>query len=209
MNALLVIGAGGHGRVVADAALTSGWSTVAFLDDRRSELGAPLGLPIVGTLQDLPTQRQQFSAAVVGIGDAAARLEILARCRAAGFELATVVHARACVSRFATIGPGSVVFAQAAVNPGAKIGEGCIINTGATVDHDCVLGDGVHICPGAHLGGNVQIADRAWIGIGAVVRQGIALGREVMVAAGATVVADVSAGVTVVGVPARQKVTSQ
>lgn len=194
--------------MVADAALTCGWNKVAFLDDRRDELGAPLGFPIVGTLQDLSRHRAQYVAALVGIGDAGIRMEILARCRAAGFELATIVHARAYVSKFASAGAGSVVLAQAAVNAGAKIGEGCIINTGATVDHDCVLGDGVHVCPGAHLGGDVRIAERAWIGIGAVVRQGIAIGREGMVAAGATVVSDVSAGATVIGVPAKQKAKS-
>jgi sugar O-acyltransferase (sialic acid O-acetyltransferase NeuD family) len=205
LSSLLVIGAGGHGKVVADAALLAGWSSVAFADDRLGQLGSPLGLAVVSTLHRIEGQAGKHCAAIVAVGDAQLRLELLRRCRAAGFELATVIHPRAAVSTFAELGAGCVILAQAAVNAGARLGMGCIVNTGATVDHDCVLGDGVHVCPGAHLGGDVRAADRAWIGIGAAVRHGISIGRDVTIGAGAAVVADAPDGATLLGVPAKQK----
>lgn len=206
MTSLLIVGAGGHARVVADAALTTGnWQRVCFVDDA---LGASsvLALPIVGTSADLSRLRTEFGAAVVGIGDARVRLQLLEQCRQTGFDLPAIVHRTAAVSSYATLGPGVVVFAQAAINPGATLDEGCIVNTGATVDHDCRLQAGVHLCPGAHLAGSVQVAARSWIGIGACVKQGVRIGADVIVGAGAAVVCDIEAGLTVTGVPARPKV---
>jgi sugar O-acyltransferase (sialic acid O-acetyltransferase NeuD family) len=201
---LLIIGAGGHGKVVADAALASGWDTVAFLDDRGAAAGAPLGFPVLGPCEELAVHRDRFPAAAVAVGRAARRLELLDRCRAEGFELPVIVHPRASVSRFASLEAGCVVFAQAAVNASARLGVGCIVNTGATVDHDCTLGSGCHVCPGAHLAGTVVAGDRVWFGIGSAVRQGVSIGRDVMIAAGAVVVSDVPDATTVMGVPARQ-----
>jgi sugar O-acyltransferase (sialic acid O-acetyltransferase NeuD family) len=203
MTSLVIVGAGGHAHVVADAALTTGrWQRVCFVDDAPGA-SSGMGLPIVGTSADLSQLRTQFDAAVVGIGDARTRLRLLERCRQAGFELPAIVHRSAAVSSFAILGPGVVVFAQAAVNPGARLDEGCIVNTGATVDHDCHLHAGVHVCPGAHLAGSVQVATRSWIGIGACVKQGVRIGSDVTVGAGAAVVRDVETGLTVTGVPAR------
>jgi sugar O-acyltransferase (sialic acid O-acetyltransferase NeuD family) len=205
MTSLLIVGAGGHARVVADAALTTGsWRRVCFVDDAVSA-GSAMGLQIVGTSAELQRLRAEFGAAVVGIGDARVRLGLLERCRQLGFELPAIVHRTAAVSRHAELGPGVVVFAQAAVNPGATLAEGCIVNTGATVDHDCRLQAGVHVCPGAHLAGNVQIAAHSWIGIGACVKQGVRIGADVTVGAGAAVICDVATGLTVTGVPARPK----
>jgi sugar O-acyltransferase (sialic acid O-acetyltransferase NeuD family) len=205
LNGLLIIGAGGHGKVVADTALLLGWINVAFLDDRAASLGSQLGLPVVGTLGDLTAQKREFSSAIVAVGDASLRLELTDRSRQSGFEVVSIVHPMAYVSKFASIGPGCVVFAQSAINAGAKLGSACIVNTGATVDHDCIIGDGVHICPGAHLAGDVRVGDRSWIGIAATIRQGIAIGCNATVGAGAAVVADVANGSTVAGVPARQR----
>jgi len=207
LKGLLIIGAGGHGKVVADTALLLGWTDVVFLDDRATELESPLGLPIIGTLADLRGLVSAYSNAIVAVGNAKLRLDLTDRCRSSGFEVVSIVHPMAFVSRFASIGAGCVVFAQSAVNADARIGVGCIINTGATVDHDCVIGDGVHVCPGAHLAGSVRVGDRSWIGIAATIRQGISIGREVMVGAGAAVVADVADGSTMAGVPARQAVS--
>ena len=208
MNALLIIGAGGHGKVVADTALLVGWEKVAFLDDRAATLGSPLGFPIVGTLHELDAQSSAYSHAIVAVGDAKLRLQLTDRCRRSGLEVVSVVHPTAYVSKFASIGPGCAVFAHAAINACAELGTACIVNTGATVDHDCLIGDGVHICPGAHLAGEVRVGDRSWIGIVAAVRQGITIGRDVTVGAGAAVVEDVADNLTVVGVPARQRAKS-
>ena len=209
MNGLLIIGAGGHGKVAADTALLLGWENVAFLDDRAATMDSPLGLPVVGTLSDLTAQAPRFSCALVAVGNAKLRLELTDRCRRSGFEVISVVHPMAFVSKFASIAPGTVVFAQSAINTDTRIGAACIINTGATVDHDCVIGDGVHVCPGAHLAGDVRVGDRSWIGIAATVRQGISIGRDATVGAGAVVITDVADGSTVVGIPARQEAGSR
>jgi len=208
VSGLLIIGAGGHGKVVADTALLLGWENVAFLDDRAATIGLPLGLPVVGTLGELAAQRRAYSCAIVAVGDAKLRLELTERCRRSGFEVVSIVHPMAYVSKFASIGAGCAAFAQSAINAGVKIGDACIVNTAATVDHDCLIGHGVHICPGAHLAGDVRVGDRSWIGIAATIRQGITIGRDATAGAGAVVVADVADGSTVVGVPARKRAIS-
>jgi sugar O-acyltransferase (sialic acid O-acetyltransferase NeuD family) len=203
MRTLLVLGAGGHGRVVADAALAAGpWEAVCFVDDRPG-LTEALGFRVVGAMKDLDALASQYTDAVAAIGHAPSRLTLLQRCKHLGLRTPPIIHPSATVSRFAAIGDGSVVLAQAAINSGVVVGRACIINTGATVDHDCELRDGVHICPGANLAGNVHAGERAWIGIGSCVRQGVTIGADVMVGAGAAVVSNVEPGLTVVGVPAR------
>jgi sugar O-acyltransferase (sialic acid O-acetyltransferase NeuD family) len=203
MSSLLIIGAGGHGRVLADTAVASArWEQIAFVDD-RVEADRILNLPRAGTSADLEMLARTYQAAAVGIGDARVRLDLLARCAQLGFELPVIVHPSAAVSSFASLGSGTVVFAQAAINAGAALDRGCIVNTGATVDHDCRLDEGVHVCPGAHLAGHVTVGARSWLGIGSCVKHGISIGNDVTVGAGAAVVANVAAGLTVVGVPAR------
>lgn len=203
-DVLLIVGAGGHGKVVADAAMEmSCWSRIGFIDDRGEQLQRVAGVPVIGRLADLESLRGDWSAAVVAIGDAPHRLEILQALRELEFELPVIAHPSAVVSRLAAIGSGTVIFAQAAINAGASIGAGCIVNTGATVDHDCQLGDGVHLCPGVNLAGNVVIGARSWVGIGSAVRQGISIGRDVTLGAGAVVVQDVPDEVVAYGVPAR------
>jgi sugar O-acyltransferase (sialic acid O-acetyltransferase NeuD family) len=201
---LLIAGAGGHGRVVADAALASGsCSEIGFIDDRYPELALDEGWAVVGKLGALGDLAGAYSAFVPAIGDARLRLSLLSRAVALGFECPPIVHPAATVSEYATVGKACVVAAGAIVNIGATLGMACIVNTGATVDHDCTIADGVHICPGAHLAGNVEIGPRTWFGIGAVAKEGIKIGRDVMVGAGAVVVADVLNNATVVGNPAR------
>jgi len=208
-EALLVVGAGGHGKVVADTAMEMGcWSRIGFVDDRGGYLQQVAGVQVVGCLADLKSLRSEWSAAVVAIGDARQRLGILEGIRDLKFELPVIAHPSAVVSRLATVGAGTVIFAQAAINAGASVGAGCIVNTGATVDHDCQLGDGVHVCPGVNLAGNVRVGARSWIGIGSAVRQGISIGWGVMVGAGSVVIQDVPDAVTVYGVPARVRAGS-
>jgi sugar O-acyltransferase (sialic acid O-acetyltransferase NeuD family) len=208
LNGLLIIGAGGQGKVVADTALLLGWENIAFLDDRAATLPSPLGLPIVGTLENLEAQRAAYDSAIVAVGDAKLRMQLTGRCRGLGFHVVSIVHPMAYVSRFASLGPGCAAFAQSAINAGAAIGTACIVNTGATVDHDCLIGEGVHICPGAHLAGGVRVGDRSWIGIAATIRQGITIGRDATVGAGAVVVADVPDESTVMGVPAKPRISA-
>lgn len=209
MAGLLLLGAGGHARVVAETALATGrFSRIAFLDDRCTgspQLPDQLGWPVIGPFSASlnPQVCQEFSAALVAIGNAAVRLQWLPRLAAAGYELPVVFHPTAWVSPSSQLGVGSVVFAQAAIQAQAVIGSGAIVNTCCSVDHDAQLGDGVHICPGARLAGEVHVGNRSWIGIGASVIQQIRIGADVTVGAGAAVVRDLPDGVTAVGVPAR------
>jgi len=209
MSGLLILGAGGHAKVVAEMAIASGVaSRLAFLDDRCTgpDPWPPvLGWPVIGPLgvslqADTPAQ---FDAAVVAIGHAGTRLHWIQHLHAAGYRLPILIHPTAWVSPSAQLGPASVVFAQVAVQVQASIGTGVILNTGCSVDHDAQLSDGVHICPGARLAGNVQVGARSWIGIGASVIQQVRIGSDVTVGAGAAVVRDLPDGVTAVGVPAR------
>jgi sugar O-acyltransferase (sialic acid O-acetyltransferase NeuD family) len=209
MSGLLILGAGGHAKVVAETAIASGLaSSVAFLDDRCIGPDAcppALGWPVIGPLAFAleADTRPRFDAAVVAIGHAATRLFWIEKLQSAGYTLPVLMHPTSWVSSSAQIGPASVVFAQAAVQAQATIGKGAILNTNCSVDHDAQLSDAVHICPGARLAGEVQVGARSWIGIGASVIQQVRIGSDVTVGAGAAVVRDLPNGVTAVGVPAR------
>lgn len=201
---LIIIGAGGHGRVIADAAEASGcWHDIAFLDDRYPELMLSGAWPVIGKIKDAQNIQQRFSDACIGIGDNVTRLKLLNSLREIGFNLPVVVHPTATISHHAKIAEGTVIFAQAVVNIGASLGVGCIVNTGAKIDHDCVLGTAVHISPGVSLAGRVAIGDYSWIGAGASVKQLIVIGENVIVGLGSAVVKNLPDGVTAVGVPAR------
>lgn len=199
---LAVLGAGGHGRVVADCAERLGWSQIAFFDD-NPDAEKPGPWELAGTGADLLASVMDFDAFIVGIGNNRIRLERQQALVAAGGRVATLIHPAATVSRHAVIGAGSVVFAGAVVNPGAAVGLACILNTGCGIDHDDRLADGVHVSPGAHLGGGVSVGEASWIGLGASVREGISIGRDVRAGAGAVVVRNIADGLTVVGNPAR------
>lgn len=204
MTRLVIVGAGGHGKVVADSASSQGrWSSVSFVDDRPGARQDVLGLSIVGTTADISRLVDGNTEIVVAIGDGKRRLELLLDYHRLGYPVVTVTHPAATVSRFSEVGAGSVIFAGAVIQPGAVLGLGCIVSTGATVDHDCSLGNVVHVCPGAHLAGNVVVGTGSWLGVGSAVRHGIRIGEWAMIGAGAAVVAHVPDGTTAMGVPAR------
>lgn len=202
MRSLAILGAGGHGRVVADCAECLDYGPITFFDDRTDRPASPW--PVAGDREALLSRLAEFDAFVVAVGDNAARLDLHRTLVAAGGRPATLVPPGATVSRYARIGPGTVVFSGCVVNIGAIVGEACILNTGCGVDHDDRLADGVHISPGAHLAGGVSVGELAWIGIGAAVREGVSIGRAVRVGAGAVVVGNIPDSMTVVGNPARE-----
>ena len=203
MSGLIIVGAGGHGAVVAEAARESDqWQDIAFLDDDES-IEVILDFPVAGKIDKLDALVSKDSELVVAIGNNRRRLELSREIIERGLRLATVIHPGATISRSATIGAGTVVFAGAIVNARAKIGRACIINTGATIDHDCVLEDGVHVSPGANLAGSVRVEECAWIGIGSSVRETVTIGRDSVIGAGSAVVSDIPGAVTAGGVPAR------
>lgn len=200
---LLVFGAGGHGRVVADVAHACGiWHEIAFIDDRFPGLTRTGPWPVIGAAKDLEQLRIRFASVALGIGDNAARVRVMAQVLELGFALPAIVHPSASVSQYASLGKGTVVFPRAIVNIGAEVGDAVIVNSGAIVEHDCRLKTGVHISPGAALAGAVQVAEESWIGIGAAIRQGVRIGRAVKIGAGAVLLNDVADGQTMIGVPA-------
>ena len=203
MRRLFVIGAGGHGAVVADAADESGhWDEIGFLDDDESR-DAVLGFPVVGTTDKISSLAGAGAEFVVAVGNNRDRLDLCNLIVEKGLRLATVVHPAACVSKSASISSGAVACAGAIINARAKVGRACIVNTGATIDHDCVLEDGVHVSPGANLAGTVRVRRRTWIGIGSSVREGVTIGCDSIVGAGSAVVNDIGDALTVGGVPAK------
>jgi len=203
MRQLAILGASGHGKVVAEAALLGEWDTVDFYDDAWPEKRRIGKWLVSGDTAALLNALRRFDGVVVAIGRNAVRMEKMAFLQEAGARMATVVHPAASISDSAHLGAGTVVMAGAVVNADAVVGAGTILNTCCSVDHDCILGNGVHVSPGAHLAGDVRMGDSSWIGIGASVRQGVAIGRSVMVGAGAAVVGDIADNLTVAGVPAR------
>ena len=173
---LLILGAGGHAKVVADCALASGvWQAVAFLDDRYPELNRVGHWPVVGRIAELESFASDYPLMALGVGVSydALRLQWLERGLAAGIKFPPVIHPAATISSFAKLGSGTVVFAGAVINVDAVIGNACILNTNCSVDHDCMICDGTHISPGASLAGNVTTGERVWVGMGAQVIPGL------------------------------------
>lgn len=201
---LMILGAGGHGKVVADAAERAGlWHQIAFLDDRYPEKKLNAAWQVCGQLADWRNFPDwEF---IVAIGHCETRLKISREIQDAGFTLATVIHPSAIISPYVDIGAGSVILARAVLNPSVIVGLATIINTGAVIEHDCHFEDGVHACPGVLLAGSVSVGECTWLGIGSVYKQGVRIDEHVMVGAGAVVVADIEAATTAIGFPARAR----
>jgi sugar O-acyltransferase (sialic acid O-acetyltransferase NeuD family) len=203
MRNLIIVGAGGHGKVTADAAYEMGiWGSIVFLDDRYP-INPVCGFPVVGKNNYAKDIADKYLDLIVAIGNNVLRIDLIGQYLDQGFHLATIIHPRAYVSKFAKLERGTVVFANSVVNAGSEISEGCIINTGATIDHDCILGKGVHISPGVHLAGGVTVGKFTSIGIGASVIQQVKIGESVILGAGSVAINNIDSGATVVGVPGR------
>jgi len=210
-NRFLIIGAGGHGRVVADLIRSLGFEVVGYVDADERKLGAridALDASVVGTQSELVTRVRtgrplplSANALAFGIGDNNARDCLWRELDSVSFP--TLIHPASCVSRAARIGHGTVVFAGAIVNADAVIGDAVIVNTRATIEHDCVLSTAVHVSPAATLCGGVSVGEASWIGAGAIVVPGLTIGSRCVIGAGAVVLREVPDGQTVIGNPAR------
>ncbi|MGG4287965.1 acetyltransferase [Priestia megaterium] len=202
MAKLLILGAGGHGKVVSEIAqLMKQWEEISFLDDRE-DISEVSGIPIVGKLADLAALRSEYEYAFVAIGSNTARFKWTEKLSHHGFKIPILIHPSSTVSTKSLIEEGTVIMAGAVINPDTRIGRSCIINTASTIDHDCLLQDGVHTSPGTHLGGTVKVGERTWICIGATIVNNIDIGCDSVIAAGAVVTKDVPSNVLVAGVPA-------
>ena len=198
MKKLAIIGASGHGKVIADIARRNGYSEIVFLDDVESihECG---GYTVIGKSSEAGTIDADV---IVGIGNSDIRKRIQESIPHE--KMVTLIHPDAVIAEDVEIGAGTVVMAGAVINPGVGIGKGCIINTCSSVDHDCEVGDYVHISVGSHLCGTVSVGSGTWIGAGATVSNNISICPDCMIGAGAVVVNDIQESGTYVGVPAKR-----
>lgn len=204
---LIIWGASGHARVVADMVRLGGSYQVAgFLDSvDPSRRGSQFcGATILGGQEQLEQLRTEgLEYILMAFGNCRARVTLGAEAKRHGFQLATVVHPKAVIAGDVSIGAGTVVMAGAVINPGTRVGENVIINTSCSVDHDCTIEEGVHIGPGVHLGGGVTVGRVSWLGIGAIVKDKVTIGHNSIIGAGAVVLKDISDNVVAFGVPAK------
>lgn len=199
MNRLVIVGAGGHGKVIADNAVKNGYTDIAFLDDNN--VGNCMGFPIVGKCCYAETLNDGNTDFVIGIGNNNIRKDIAEKN---SVNWTTLVHPSAQIAMNVKIGKGTVVMANAVVNVCATVGEHCIINTGSIVEHDNVIEDFVHISPNAALGGTVRVGERTHIGIGASVINNISICGDCVIGAGAVVVREIKEKGTYKGIPAKR-----
>lgn len=197
MNRLAIIGAGGHGKVIADIARLNGYEDIVFLDD-DAEVKTCSGYPVIGKCKDVD---QVDADIVIAIGDSKIRKKLQERLLPN--KLVTLIHPKAVIADDVSIGTGTVVMAGVIINPGVKIGDGCIINTSSSVDHDSEIGNYVHIAVGSHLCGSVNIGDETWIGAGTIISNNISVTSRCIIGAGAVVVKDLPNEGTYIGIPAR------
>ena len=202
---IVIYGASGHGRVIADIVERAGtYLIVGFLDDDRDLWGRDVsGYRVLGGASSLLNGFMEGCEVVIGVGRNDARRDLAARIGELGYAFGVAVHPSCQVGRDVTLGAGVVVMPNVVINNGAQIGAHAILNTAATVDHDCQIGAFAHLAPGVHLAGNVVVGEGALLGVGASVIPGIHIGKSAVVGAGAVVVRDVPPGATVVGAPAR------
>ncbi|MBF0428958.1 MAG: NeuD/PglB/VioB family sugar acetyltransferase [Magnetococcales bacterium] len=208
----IVLGAGGHARVIVDLLEQAGWLShvrgvlaleVTALE--RERLFATL--PWLGGdefLLNCSPEETQLVNGIGSIGKSGLRMEAFMRSRAMGFAFVSLIHPGAMVSAGVRLGEGVQIMARGVVQTGAVLAENVLVNTGAIVEHDCMLNAHVHVATGAVVCGGVRVGYGTHIGCGAVVKQGIEIGSHAVIGAGAVVVRDVRDGVVVVGCPARE-----
>lgn len=199
MERLIIIGASGHGKVVADIAKLVGYKDIVFLDN-NPEIKECLGICVAGS----DSMVSELSGELfVAVGNTDIRKSLMERYKERKFP--KLIHPSAVLAEDVYVGEGSVIVAGTVINPGTKIGRGVIVNTCSSIDHDCVVEDYCHISVGAHICGTVNVGKGSWIGAGAVVSNNIDICGGCMIGAGAVVINDLTKPGTYVGVPAKYK----
>ena len=186
---LILIGGGGHCKSVIDVAESAGYNILGVLDMPEEVGKSVLDYKVIGTDDDIPkyVDNAEFIITVGFIKNHAIRVRIYNKVKEAGGSLATIVASTAHVSRYATLGEGSVVMHQAVVNAGAQVGANCIINTFCNIEHDAVIGDQCHISTGTMVNGDCKVGERVFIGSQSVLANGITVGDDIIIGAGSVV----------------------
>lgn len=201
---LAIIGAGGHGRVIADcAAAMNTFDEIVFLDDSFPDRDTNLVWHIIAKSSDWQKYSNEYEFAIA-IGDNKLRLAIYLELVTSSASLPNLIHPSAVISPHSNLGQANVVFANSVINPAVKIANACIINTAATIDHDCQLEDAVHISPGVHLAGTVVVKKFSWFGVGSSSIQSITIAENTQIGAGATVIKSTKANGLYLGIPAKR-----
>lgn len=208
---LIMIGGGGHCKSVIDVAESAGYKILGIIDMPEEVGKSVLGYTVIGTDDDIPqyADKAEFIITAGFIKNPSIRVRIFEKVKQAGGKLATIVASTAHVSRYATLGEGTVVMHQAVVNAGAKIGENCIINTFCNIEHDAVIGAQCHISTGTMVNGDCKVGERVFIGSQSVLANGITVGDDIIVGAGAVVRKSISEKGVYAGNPADLKVRSK
>lgn len=209
MKSCAILGASGHGKVVAEIAELNGYQNITFFDDCWPSLTSVEHWDVSGDTAALLAAASKYDVVVVAIGHNAIRCAKQRELSAAGANFDVLAHPSSVISKYANIKAGTVVMANAVVNPFSHVGVSCIINTGSIVEHDCKLAEGVHISPNAGLAGGVQVGENSWVGIGSQVKQLVVIGRDAVVGAGSTVISNIPDFQTVVGSPAHTLIKSE
>jgi len=200
---LIIIGASGHGKVVADIAIKMNkWQSIAFLDDDES-IKISMGLEVIGNTADAFIYKDEADF-FVAIGSNTAREKILEKLIEQGLNVVSLIHPNAVIGTDVEIGIGTAVMAGVVINSSSRIGKGCIINTSSSLDHDNVIEDYVHISPGVRTAGTLRVGKGSWLGIGSIVSNNVNICSGCKVGAGAVVVKDITEPGTYVGVPVRR-----
>lgn len=200
-NRLIIIGAGGHAKVVADIAEKSGYTDICFVDDTKT--GSCVGFPVIGKIDDVEKLNDSKTDFVIGIGNNEIRKAIAHKYNV---NYVTLIHPSAQIAVNVTFGIGTVVMAGAVVNPDTVIKNHCILNTSCVVEHDNVIEDYVHISPNVALGGTAHICEGTHVGIGATIVNNITVCAGCRIGAGAVVVKSIEKSGTYIGVPAKELV---
>lgn len=208
---IILIGGGGHCKSVIDVAESAGYNILGILDMPEDVGKSVLNYKVIGTDEEIPqyADKAEFIITVGFIKNPTARVRIYNKLKECGGKLATIVASTANVSRYATIGEGTVVMHQSVVNAGAMIGSNCIINTLCNIEHDAVIGDQCHISTGAMINGDCKVGDRVFIGSQSVLANGITVGDDIIVGAGSVVRKAISKKGVYAGNPAILKAESK
>lgn len=202
---LILLGAGGHARVLLSTLLETRKRVIGFVHKEQTH-EALMGIPCLGGDDAISAHDPGQVLLINGIGSVGSienRMRVYQSFRKAGYRFASVIHPSAILAPEVQLADDVQIMAGAILQTGSSVRENCIVNTGARIDHDCILEAHVHVAPGAVLSGDVHVGARAHIGAGATVIQGVQIGAGSIVGAGAVVLSDVPDSCTVVGVPAR------